>query len=140
VGQSRRSQPGGVVKIGRLEPVARRREAPLLAVEIRVGVLFELKGSREQGAARWRKLGARLERRELGGLIAALFGGALVEVVMTAQPLHRTIAHALGYLADVLFRRRLCWVEAYVPKPVDPRELTTIIASLASRALQPNSP
>jgi RNA polymerase sigma factor (sigma-70 family) len=96
-----------------VEPVARRREAPFTPLEICVRVVFGRKRSREERAARERELRAPVNRFELGGLVAELLGGALVEVAATAQPAHGAVAHALGDLGNVLLRRRRCLVKAH---------------------------
>ena len=65
--------------------------------------------AREEGSAGQGKLGAPLDRGRVGGLVAALLGGTLVEVVMTSQPSGRTVAHPLGDKGHVvLVGRRGC--------------------------------
>jgi hypothetical protein len=115
-------EPGGATISGvELVPTRREatrtaggREAPLAALE--VSVLRIVRRRRRPGqerAARQRELRAPLDRRRLGGLVAAIFYGALVEVATTAQPAHRTVTHALGDLAHVVLRRRRRGVEAH---------------------------
>jgi len=79
-----------------IEAVACRGEAPLPAFKVRVGIVVRLPRAREEGSAGQGKLGAPLDRGRVGGLVAALLGGTLVEVVMTSQPSGRTVAHPLG--------------------------------------------
>jgi hypothetical protein len=97
-----------------VEPVDGGREAALAPLEVRVRrVARRSRRPRQEGAAGEGELGAAGEGGGLGRLVAALLGGALVEVAMTAQPAHGPVAHTLGDLGDIVRGGRHRLLEGY---------------------------
>jgi hypothetical protein len=97
-----------------VEAVVRRREARRLAVQVFVaGALFGSKGPAHERAAPEREAREGVDGRVGGRLVAKGLGGALVEVLVPAQPDERPIVHALGDKGDVGLRRRRRLMGAY---------------------------
>ena len=64
-----------------VEPVARRGEASLPALESRVGTVLVLERPRKESSTCERELGTRIERGGHDGLVTTLFCNPLVEVI-----------------------------------------------------------